>query len=120
MIEPGAHPSGDAARGGESAAPRFPLAARVRVDAKVRPGHIRTPVYLLGKRGRIVAFQGAYEHAERLAYHEHGPRVPLYLVEFAADEVWGAQVARAERRHKVLAEIYEDWLEPDGALGSER
>lgn len=99
----------------DAVAPRFPIAARVRVDARIRPGHIRTPVYLLGKRGRIFAWQGAYHHAERLAYREPGPRVPLYLVEFDAAEVWGETVARAERGHRVLVEIYEDWLTPDQA-----
>jgi nitrile hydratase len=91
-------------------APRFAVAARVRVDTTLRPGHIRTPVYLLGKRGEIVAFQGAYQHAERLAYQEPGPPVPLYLVAFDAAEVWGEHVAQAERAHRVLVEIYEDWL----------
>ena len=98
----------------EAVVPRFAVATRVRVDASVRPGHIRTPLYLLGKRGRIFALQGAYHHAERLAYREPGPRVPLYLVEFDAAEVWG-EVAQAERGHRVLVEIYEDWLAPDQA-----
>jgi hypothetical protein len=97
---------------GGSARPKFAVAARVRVDAAIRPGHIRTPVYLIGKRGEIVAFQGAYHHAERLAYLQPGPVVPLYLVAFDAAEVWGENVAQAERRHRVLAEIYEDWLTP--------
>lgn len=90
--------------------PKFAVATRVRVDATVRPGHIRTPVYLIGKRGEIVAFQGAYHHAERLAYRQTGPIVPLYLVAFDAAEIWGETVAQAERGHRVLAEIYEDWL----------
>jgi len=98
------------AAGGNEAAPRFSVAARVRVDGNIRPGHIRTPVYLLGKCGEIVAFQGAYPHAERLAYREPGAQVPLYLVAFEAAEVWGENVARAERGHRVVAEIYEDWL----------
>ena len=92
---------------------RYAVAARVRVDGKVRPGHIRTPLYLLGKRGRIFALQGAYQHAERLAYNDFGPRVPLYLVAFDATEIWGEQVPQAERGHSVLVEIYEDWLTPD-------
>jgi nitrile hydratase len=93
--------------------PRFAISAPVRVDAAVRAGHIRTPLYLLGKRGRIFALQGAYQHAERLAYQDFGPRVPLYLVEFDAAEVWGAKVAQAEHGHPLLVEIYEDWLTPD-------
>ena len=97
----------------KTVAVRFAIDAPVRVDAKLRPGHIRTPVYLLGKRGRIFALQGAYQHAELLAYHEPAPRVPLYLVEFDASEVWGEKVAQAERGHRLLVEIYEDWLTPD-------
>ena len=92
----------------DAVTPRFAVAQRVRVDARMRSGHIRTPVYLLGKRGRIFALQGAYQHAERLAYNDLGPRVPLYLVAFDAAEVWGEQVPQAERGHKVLVEIYED------------
>lgn len=100
-----------------AAAARFPVDTRVRVDATIRPGHIRTPLYLLGKRGRIFALQGAYLHAERLAYQDYGPRVPLYLVEFDAIEVWGERVPQAERAHRVLAEIYEDWLTPEPVAG---
>lgn len=97
----------------QAVTPRFAVAEPVRVDARMRPGHIRTPVYLLGKRGRIFALQGAYQHAERLAYNDFGPRVPLYLVAFDATEIWGEQVPQAERGHSVLVEIYEDWLTPD-------
>ena len=99
----------------DSVTPRYAVSQRVRVDARMRPGHIRTPVYLLGKRGRIFALQGAYQHAERLAYNDFGPRVPLYLVAFDATEVWGEQVPQAERGHSLLVEIYEDWLTPDEA-----
>ena len=97
----------------DSVMPRFAVSERVRVDARMRPGHIRTPVYLLGKCGRIFALQGAYQHAERLAYNDFGPPVPLYLVAFDATEVWGEQVPQAERGHSVLVEIYEDWLTAD-------
>lgn len=93
-------------------APRYARGARVQVDARLRPGHIRTPVYLLGKRGRVVACQGAYPSAEKLAYLAPSPCVPLYLVEFDAAEVWGDAVAHAERGHKLCVEIYEDWLTP--------
>ena len=103
----------EAARGQQANRARFAVATRVRVDAAIRPGHIRTPVYLLGKRGRIFAVQGAYQHAERLAYQDFADAVPLYLVEFDAAEVWGKAVTQAERGHRVLAEIYEDWLTPD-------
>jgi nitrile hydratase len=101
--------SGPASLSG-TVAPRYPVATRVRVSATLRSGHIRTPVYLLGKHGEIVAYQGAYHHAERLAYQEPGPVVPLYLVAFDAAEVWGERVARAERGHRIVVEIYEDWL----------
>src|SRR5262245_48376463 len=103
----------EAAARADAVTPRFAVAQRVRVDAGMRPGHIRTPVYLLGKRGRIFAVQGAYQHAERLAYNDCGPRVPLYLVSFDATEVWGEQISQAERGHSVLVEIYEDWLAAD-------
>jgi nitrile hydratase len=90
--------------------PRFTPGARVQVDTRLRPGHIRTPVYLLGKRGTIMQCQGAYHSAEKLAYMAPGPYVPLYLVEFDATEVWGERVQQAERQHRLCIEIYEDWL----------
>lgn len=101
---------GEGRANGDAPSPRFRPGATVCVDGTLRPGHIRTPVYLLGKRGTIVMCQGAYHSAEKLAYMTEGPRVPLYLVEFDAVEVWGERVRQAERQHRLCVEIYEDWL----------
>jgi nitrile hydratase len=93
-------------------ATRYPVGGRVRVAETIRPGHIRTPLFLLGKRGEIAALQGEFLSPEQMAYHEEGPPIPLYLVAFEAGEVWGGQVPRADRGFKIYAELYEDWLSP--------
>ena len=46
--------------------PRFSVAVRVWVNKRVRRGHICTPIDLLGKRGKGVAFQGTCLYAEPL------------------------------------------------------
>ncbi|MEM7772368.1 MAG: SH3-like domain-containing protein [Cyanobacteria bacterium P01_A01_bin.37] len=62
--------------------PRYHAGDSVQVSATLKPGHIRTPLYLLGKQGKIVNFQGMFLSPEDLAHFK--PTVfelPLYLVE---------------------------------------
>lgn len=94
--------------------PRFAPGAVVRVRTGAGPGHIRTPFYLRGRRGRVERVCGAFANPEELAYHRDGrPPVPLYRVRFTMAELWGAA---AERPGDTLdAEIFETWLEGDDA-----
>ncbi len=84
---------------------------QVMTDAKA--GHIRTPVYLFGKKGTIARLQGMYLNPEDLAHFR--PRVvklPLYLVEFEMTEVWGDRCPPRSLKDKLRIEIYEPWLMP--------
>ena len=81
---------------------------RVRVDSP--QGHFRTPTYIQGKTGRVVALCGAFRNPESLAYGGTGlPNQPLYRVEFRQTEVWERYGGPAG--DKVLVDIYEHWLE---------
>jgi nitrile hydratase len=95
-----------------SPAPRFAAGARVRVLEAHPPGHIRTPLYLRGKRGVILRDFGAWPNPERLAYGMHGlPAITLYQVAFTMVEVWAGDGTYGPR-DTVTADIYEHWLEP--------
>ncbi len=96
-------------------AARFKSGDRVIVREAYPPGHIRTPVYLRGKRGTIVRDFGAWPNPEELAYGKSGlPAKTNYWVRFAMDDVWSGQGTYGGR-DCVVAEIYEHWLEPDPA-----
>jgi nitrile hydratase len=89
---------------------RFKAGDRVTVKFEDRPGHLRTPWYVRGKRGWIERVYGDFLNPELLAFGKDGlPRKTLYLVAFDYAEVFektsGAQ-------DKVLVDIYDHWLEP--------
>ena len=85
---------------------------KVRVDSP--PGHYRTPAYVQGKTGRVVALWGAFRNPESLGHGGSGlPEQPLYLVEFVQTEVWDRYTGPG--RDKVLVDIYEHWLDPTAA-----
>lgn len=89
----------------------YALGDRVQIRSEATPGHIRTPVYLLGKQGRIANIQGHFPNPEDIA-HFQSPvlALPLYLVEFDMVEIWGAACPARSRHDKLRAEIYEPWL----------
>ena len=96
---------------------RFKAGDRVVVREAFPPGHIRTPVYLRGKRGTIVGDFGAWPNPEELAYGKSGlPAKTNYWVKFAMDEVWQGNGSYAPG-DTVVAEIYEQWLEPEAGAG---
>ena len=91
-------------------APKFKPGDRVLVKMEDRPGHIRTPWYVRGKRGWIERVHGEFRNPESLAYGGDGlPERPLYLVGFEQSQVW-EQYGLA--RDKLFVDIYEHWLEP--------
>ncbi|MGF1446459.1 MAG: SH3-like domain-containing protein [Pikeienuella sp.] len=90
---------------------RFAPGAAVRVRRGDAPGHLRTPWYVRGCRGRIERICGAFPNPEELAYGRPGlPALPLYRVRFSMTELWGDTAAAGDT---VDVEIYEHWLEPD-------
>ncbi len=81
--------------------PRFAVGDRVRVLRMRPPGHNRSPRYLRGVQGVI----------ERVQCNDRRPGAgsePVYLVSFAATDVWGADADRGQ----VLADFWEGYLEP--------
>ena len=91
--------------------PRFAAGDTVMVRVDHPPGHYRTPDYVKGKTGRVVALCGVFKNPESLGHG--GPGIPeksLYRVEFTQVEVWDNYPGPAT--DKVLVDIYEHWLEP--------
>jgi nitrile hydratase subunit beta len=95
---------------GRAVSARFQPGDRVLVKMEDRPGHIRTPWYVRGKRGWIERVYGEFRNPESLAYGGDGmPKRPLYLVGFDQSQVWEKYSARKD---KLFIDIYEHWLEP--------
>jgi hypothetical protein len=89
---------------------RFAVGDRVQVRAAETTGHVRTPAYIKGKTGTVVAALGAFRNPEQLAYGGDGePRVPLYRVGFSQRHVWPDYQGAAS--DSVVTEIFEHWLE---------
>jgi nitrile hydratase len=90
---------------------RYQIGDLVQVRDQVQPGHIRTPVYLFGKKGRITHLQGFFLNPEDLAHFKPTVfRLPLYLVEFDMLEIWGDRCPPRSQNDKLRVEIYEHWL----------
>jgi hypothetical protein len=90
---------------------QYAVGDQVQIRVNAMPGHIRTPVYLFGKRGRIANIQGQFPNPEAIAHFRETVSVlPLYLVEFDMTEVWGASCPPRSRNDKLRVEIYEPWL----------
>ena len=88
----------------------FAVGDDVWVADRAHAGHHRTPGYLKGKRGTVARAHRAFTNPETRAYGDDGqPRLRLYLVEFARDEVWPTS---AETHDRLYADLFEHWLEP--------
>src|SRR3546814_21091436 len=69
--------------------PRFAPGARVRIDDRNQPGHVRTPLYVRGKTGVVERVVGAFPNPEQLAYGLPGlPYKVLYRVHFSQRDLW--------------------------------
>jgi len=91
---------------------RFSEGARVRVVPGPPESHCRTPAYLRGKPGEILACLGAYRIPSRLAFHKPGlPARPLYRVRFHQGDLWPE--AAPGTNDTLVADLYEHWLETD-------
>ena len=89
---------------------RFRPGERVRVRSEDRLGHVRTPAYVRGKRGRVESVLGEFRNPETLAYGETGlPERPLYKVSFRQVDLWEGYPGPAS--DKLCMDIYEHWLE---------
>jgi hypothetical protein len=96
----------------EPSAAKFQPGDRVRVKAEERPGHMRTPAYVRGKRGWVERVHGAFRNPEGLAYGGDGlPRQPLYMVGFRQADLW--QPYAESPADNLYVDIYEHWLEAE-------
>jgi len=95
----------------EAALTAFRAGDAVTVRAGNPPTHYRTPVYVQGKTGRVVALCGVFPDPESLAHGGDGvPNKPLYRVEFSQADLWDGYAGPSADRLQV--DIYEQWLEP--------
>ncbi len=94
-----------------SAAPRFKVGDKVRVNDREAIGHCRTPTFVRGRTGIVAEIHGAYRDPERLAYHRPGlPALVLYKVRFMQSDLWPDYAGPAGDRLDV--DIYDNWLQP--------
>jgi nitrile hydratase len=92
-------------------APAISVGDAVRVRDDYPPGHIRTPVYVRGKRGAVIRRHGEFANPERAAYGLPGPRRALFKVRFAQRELWADYAGSPS--DTVDLDIYEHWLLPE-------
>jgi hypothetical protein len=84
----------------------------VRVEARDQGGHVRTPWYIRGKRGRVIDVLRPFPDPELLAEGGHGsPYRVLYRVEFRQCEIWPDY--GGEGHDTLVLDIYEHWLRRD-------
>ncbi len=92
---------------------QYSLGDRVHVKFLFPEGHIRTPAYVRGKTGEVVAYHGVFRNPETRALGKDGlPRIPLYAVSFNAAEMTGDD--SLSPRDSVIVDIFEHWIEPVG------
>jgi len=111
--------SADAARSAPLQIPRTELAVRIqppfRVGERVRganlnpPGHTRMPRYARGKVGVVERDRGVFALPDNDVYFLDPKPQHVYLVRFAARELWGAD---ASARDSVYIDLWQDYLEP--------
>ena len=89
--------------------PKFSVGDRVCVATANPAHHVRTPTYVRGKHGTVVASLGAYRNPEELAYGRDGlPECSLYRVSFRQADIWPDY--RGQPHDSCVVEIYEHWL----------
>ena len=82
---------------------------RVRVLQMDPPGHHRTPTFVRGKTGVVVALAGRMPDAELMAYGKRGADQPVWRVRFDQNELWPEDAGRPG--DAVVVDLYEHWLE---------
>lgn len=90
--------------------PRFIVGQHVRVVDLGKPGHVRTPDYILDRTGVVIQMCGMFLNPEDLSIGiTHGPVVALYRVSFNMSDVWDEPERNS--RDTLCVEIYDHWLE---------
>jgi len=89
--------------------PKYKLGETVVVNDPPQSEHTRLPGFLRGKKGRIAeVYPGAYAYFVSTGPDGIGPAMPVYRVEFDAQDIWGE--AKAEPRTKVTADLFETYI----------
>ena len=85
----------------------------IRNDAPAH--HHRTPWFVKGKTGTVVAINGPFFDPESRAHGGDGlPKRDLVSVEFRQVDVWGERYRDGDE-DRLLVDIYAHWLERAGA-----
>ena len=93
--------------------PAFAIGETVRV-LPLYPlrGHIRAPHYLRGRQGAVIRYYGLFHDPTSLATGAgDNPVVGLYQVVFDHRDVWSGRAPAEKGRTRIVADIYENWLE---------
>ena len=94
-----------------SAPARFGTGELVKVRVGTPSTHFRTPEYIQGKTGIVVALYGSFRNPESLGHGGDGlPMQPLYRVEFEQKQLWDNY--KGPEKDKLLVDIYDNWLYP--------
>jgi len=96
-------------RGAKAPRARFGKGDRVRARNINPLGHTRVPRYVRGKRGVVARDWGVFVFPDTNAHHAGTKPQHCYSVEFEARELWGKS---ANRRERLLIDLWEDYLEP--------
>lgn len=92
-------------------APRFKLGDKAVVANLQKPGHVRTPNYLIGHTGEVIQFCGYFLNPEDLSVGiTSGPVIPLYRLKFSMSALWPEQPRNPQ--DVLCVEIYDHWLKP--------
>ena len=81
---------------------KFHVGDQVRIKQENPAGNPRTPKYVRGKQGVIVAVHGVIPNP-----HDHrGLYAPLYTVLFDVNEIFGGS-----SHDKLRVDVHDEWLE---------
>ena len=83
----------------------------VLVKSDIVDHHHRTPWFIKGKRGRVLAVSGPFFDPETRAHGGTGvPKRLLYQVEFEQTHIWGDSYTEDET-DLLIVDVYEQWLQ---------
>jgi len=90
--------------------PKFAVGSSVRITNVPADAHSRLPGYLRGRVGIVErVFEGDYGYFCSTG-DGIGDPMPIYIVEFAPDEIWGPRAEDGPL--KIYAELFEAYLAP--------
>lgn len=93
---------------------KFQIGDWVRVRVNHTSGHCRTPQFVQGKVGEVVAVFGQFPNPEQRAYGGNGlPYQVLYQVCFEQTDLWANY--SGPKQDTLRIDLFEHWLEASGA-----